>query len=128
MAGARGKGGHYAVCDCCDLEFPARDTLPWRQRNLARRLKVLGAPPQPSVEGGSSPYTQYWVEQEHRVCPACHADLMAGGAFRALHRNRSKMAMLAVVAAVALLILSLPVLLPHLLSALWMAPGEGGHH
>ncbi len=41
---------------------------------------------------------------------------------------RSKMAMLAVVAAVALLILSLPVLLPHLLSALWMAPGEGGHH
>ncbi len=122
MSQGRGNGGHYAVCDCCDLEFLARDALPWRERNLARRLKVLGAPPQPSVGGGSGPYAEYWVEQEHRVCPTCHADLMAGGRFRALHRNRSKLAVLAVVAALALLIAALPVLLPHLMSALYMLP------
>ena len=122
MAQGHGKGGHYAVCDCCDLEFAVRDALPWRQRNLARRLKILGAPPQPSVGGGSGPYTEYWVDQEHRVCPACHANLMAGGRFRALHRNRSKMAVLGVVAFLALLLATLPLTLPHLMSALNMLP------
>ena len=39
-----------------------------------------------------------------------------------MHRNRSKLAILAVVAAVGLLIASLPVLLPHLMSALYMLP------
>ena len=124
MAEPGGRGGFYAVCDCCDLEYPARDALPWRERTWARRLKILESQPQ-SATGG--PYREYWVEHEHRVCPACHANLAAGGRFRALHRNRSKMALLAVAAIVALLIASLPLTLPHMMSALWMPPGLGSH-
>jgi hypothetical protein len=128
MAGPRGKGGgFYAVCDCCDLEFPARDALPWRQRTRARRLKVLDSgldsDPRPAAGG---PYREYWVEHEHRVCPACHADLMAGGRFRALHRSRGKLALVVMAAAVALLIVTLPLTLPHMMSALWMTTGGRG--
>jgi hypothetical protein len=121
---SRGKTGFYAVCDCCDLEFPARDALPWRQRTLARRLKILESA-EGTADRSGAPYREYWVEHEHRVCPACHADLMAGGRFRALHRNRGKMAVVVVAAAVALLIATLPLTLPHLLSAFWLLPGEG---
>ena len=117
MAQGRGKGGHYAVCDCCDLEFRAGEALPWRQRAKARRLKVLESEPQPSAGG---PYREYWVEQEHRVCRACHAQLTAGGQFRAFHRNRNKMAVLAVAAVLAIMIATLPFTLPHMMSALWM--------
>jgi hypothetical protein len=113
------QGGHYARCDCCDLEYPARDGLPWRERKAARRLKILESTPQ-AAEGG--PYREYWVEQEHRVCAVCHADLVAGGPFRAFHRSRSKMAVLTVVAVVALMIVTLPITLPHLMSALYMWP------
>ena len=120
MSQSRGRGGHYAVCDSCSLEYPARDALTWRERKLARRLKILESEPQ-TTEGG--PYRQYWVEQEHRVCPVCHADLMAGGRFQPMHRNRSKMAVLAVAVMLAALIAALPVLLPHMMSALWMRPG-----
>jgi hypothetical protein len=123
MAQARGKGGHYAVCDCCDMEYPAREALPWRERKKARRLKILDSEAQTS-EGG--PYREYWVEQEHRVCPACHANLTAGGPFRAFHRNRSKMAVLAVAIVLAIMIATLPYTLPHMMSALWMRPGRGG--
>ncbi|MGZ3314579.1 MAG: hypothetical protein ACXU8Q_10440 [Caulobacteraceae bacterium] len=119
MAASRGKGGFYAVCDCCDLEYPARDALTWRVRTRARRLKVLESEPQPA---GGGPYREYWVEHEHRVCPACHANLSAGGRFRALHRSRTKMALLAVAVVLALLIVTLPITLPHMMSALWMAP------
>jgi hypothetical protein len=121
---ARSKTGFYAVCDCCGLEFPARDALPWRERTRARRLRILEAANEPADRSGN-PYREYWVEHEHRVCPACHADLMAGGRFRALHRNRGKLAMVVVAAAVALLIATLPLTLPHLISALWRLPGEG---
>jgi hypothetical protein len=51
---------------------------------------------------------------------------MAGGRFRAVHRSRSKLALVIVAAAVALLIATLPITLPHMMSALWMLPGEGG--
>jgi hypothetical protein len=124
MAASRDKGGFYLVCDCCDLEFPARDALPWRERIKARRLKILESATARADRGGH-PYREYWVEHVHRVCPACHADLTAGGRFRALHRNRSKLAVVAVAAAVALLIATLPLTLPHMMNALWMLPGEG---
>ena len=120
----RGETGFYAVCDCCDLEFPARDALPWRQRTKARRLKVLESGPHPA---GNGPYREYWVEHEHRVCPACHAALTAGGRFRALHRSRGKLALVVVAAAVALLIATLPITLPHMMSALWMTSGQARH-
>ncbi|HEY4030031.1 MAG TPA: hypothetical protein VGM25_06780 [Caulobacteraceae bacterium] len=123
MAASPGKGGFYVVCDCCDLEFPTRDALPWRERTRARRLKVLESEPHPA---GGGPYREYWVEHEHRVCPACHANLIAGGRFRAIHRSRGKLALVVVLAAVALLIATLPITLPHMMSALWMLPGEGG--
>jgi len=124
MSPGRGPGGHYAVCDCCDLEYPAREGLPWRERKAARRLKVLEAAPQdgPGSSGGN-PYREYWVEQDYRVCPACHAGLAAGGRFRALHKSRGKMAVLAVAAMLAVLIVTLPFTLPHLMSALYMLPG-----
>jgi hypothetical protein len=124
MAGARGKGGFYAVCDCCDLEYPARDALPWRERTRARRLKILESAPEPAPLSAGGPNPEYWVEHVHRVCPACHADLVAGGHFRSLRHSRGKMALVAVAAAVALLIATLPFTLPHLMSALWMLPGE----
>lgn len=120
MAQPRGKGGFYAVCDCCDLEYPARDALPWRVTARARRLKVLDSEPE-AASGG--PYREYSVEHEHRVCPDCYAHLIAGGRFRALHRSRGKMALLAVAVVVALLIATLPITLPHMMSALWMLPG-----
>jgi len=123
MAAGRGKPGHYAVCDCCDLEYPVREGLPWRTTTFARRLKILEAEPQPS-EGG--PYHEYSVEQVYRVCPACHAALMQGGRFRALSKSRSKMAVLAVVAALVLLIATLPITLPHMMSALFMWQGGAG--
>jgi hypothetical protein len=123
MAQARGQGGHYAVCDCCDLEFPAKDALPWRTTTSGRRLKVLENEPQPR-EGG--PYREFSVEQEYRVCPACYAELVKGGRFRALHKNRSKMAVLFVAIALALAIATLPITLPHMMSALYMWPGRGG--
>lgn len=122
MAAGRGRAGFYAVCDCCDLEFPARDALAWRERTRARRLKVLDSEAEPA-ERGDSPYREYWVEHVHRVCPACHANLVAGGRFRAVHRNRSKMAVLGVAALLAVLLATLPLTLPHLMSALWMLPG-----
>ena len=124
MTASRSKGGFYAVCDCCDLEYPARDALTWRVRTRARRLKILESAAEPADRSGN-PYREYWVEHVHQVCPACHADLMAGGRFRSLRRNRSKMALVVVAAAVALLIATLPVTLPHMMSALWMLPGEG---
>ncbi len=121
MARPRDGRVFYAVCDCCDLEFPARDALTWSERKRARRLKILESADQPT-ERGQNPYHEYWVEHVHRVCPACHADLVAGGQFRALHRNRSKMAVLGVVAFLALLLATLPLTLPHLMSALNMLP------
>lgn len=124
MAQGRGKGGHYAVCDCCDLEYPARDAMSWRERKFGRRLKVLESTPQ-AADG--RPYREYWVEQEHRVCPACHAELSAGGKFRAFNRNRSKMAVLVVAVVLALMIVTLPFTLPHMMSALWIWQGRGGH-
>jgi hypothetical protein len=124
MAPGRGQGGFYAVCDCCDLQFPAREALVWRERTRARRLKILESAAEPADRIGN-PYREYEVEHLHRVCPACHADLMAGGRFRSLHRNRSKMAVVVVAATVALLVVTLPFTLPHLLSAFWMLPGEG---
>jgi hypothetical protein len=123
MSPGRGHGGHYAVCDCCDLEYPARDALPWRATTTARRLKILEPEPQPR-EGG--PYREYQVEQVYRVCPACHASLSKGGRFRSFHRNRSKMAVLFVAVALAVMIATLPITLPHLMSALYMWPGRGG--
>ena len=122
-ASSRGKGGFYAVCDCCDLEYPARDALPWRQRTKARRLKVLESTPEPATGGG--PYREYWVEHEHRVCPACHARLAAGGGFRTIRSSRGKLALTVLAVAVALLIVTLPLTLPHMMSALWMAPSAG---
>ncbi len=121
MAASRSRTGFYVVCDCCDLQFPSRDAMPWRERTQARRLKILESAVQ-STDRGQNPYHEYWVEHVHRVCPACHADLMAGGRFRALHRNRSKMAILGVVAFLALLLATLPLTLPHLMSALNMLP------
>jgi hypothetical protein len=123
MAEGRGKGGHYAVCDCCDLEYPAREAMVWRERKFGRRLKVLESAPQPA---DGKPYREYWIEQEHRVCPACHAELMAGARFRAINRNRSKMALLVVAAILALMIVTLPFTLPHMMSALWMWQGRDG--
>ena len=123
MARPRDARVFYAVCDCCDLEFPSRDALTWRERTRARRLKILEPGAEPA-NGGPSPYHEYWVEHVHRVCPSCHADLAAGGRFRALHRSRSKMAVLGVVALLALLPVTLPVTLPHLMSALNMLPGR----
>jgi len=111
-------GGHYAVCDCCELEYPAREALPWHERKLARRLKILDA--RHEADDGPGPYREYWVDHEHRVCPACFADLEAGGRFRAIHRNKGKLAVLAVAATLVLLILTLPFTLPHLMSALYM--------
>lgn len=122
MSPGRGKPGHYAVCDCCDLEYPARDALPWRAVTTARRLKILEAEPQPT-EGG--PYREYSVEQVYRVCPACHASLSQGGRFRAFNRSRTKMAVLAVVVILAVAIVTLPITLPHLMSALYMWPTGG---
>ena len=113
----------YAVCDCCGLEFPAREALNWTERNRARRLKILDSDAQPA-ERGQNPYHEYWVEHVHRVCPACHADLSAGGQFRALHRNRSKMAVLAVVLLLIVLLATLPLTLPHVMSALNLLPGR----
>ena len=123
MSPGRGPGGHYAVCDCCDLEYPAREGKPWRERKAARRLKVLETAPDDAAQvRDGNPYREYWVEQDYRVCPACHAELTAGGQFRALHKNRSKMAVLAVAAMLAVLIVTLPFTLPHLMSALYMLP------
>jgi hypothetical protein len=111
----------YTVCDCCGLEFPSREAQTWTERTRARRLKILDAEAQPA-DRGQNPYNEYWVEHVHRVCPTCHADLMAGGKFRALHRNRSKMAVLGVVALLAVLIATLPITLPHVMSALNLLP------
>ncbi len=122
MTASLGKGGFYAVCDCCDMEYPARDGLPWRVKTRARRLKILESEPQ-AVGGG--PYREYVVEHEHRVCPACHANLEAGGRFRALHRSRGKLAFLAIALALALAIVTLPITLPHMMSALRMTPAGG---
>ena len=124
MAASRGKGGFYAVCDCCDLEYPARDAVRWTERTKARRLKILESAAEPAAARGENPYREYWVEHVHRVCPTCHANLVAGGKFRALHRNRGKMAVLAVVAALALAIVTLPITLPPLMSALRLLPGQ----
>jgi hypothetical protein len=124
MAGPGGRGGFYVKCDCCALEFPAREALSWTERTKARRLKILESAAEPAEARGGNPYREYWVEHVHRVCPTCHADLMAGGRFRALHRNRGKMAVLAVVAALALAIATLPITLPPLMSALRLLPGQ----
>jgi hypothetical protein len=121
MRGPRDARVFYAVCDCCDLEFPSQDALTWRERSRARRLKILESAAEPA-DRGQSPYHEYWVEHVHRVCPACHADLIAGGKFRALHRSRSKMTVLAVAVLLAVLLATLPLTLPHLMSALWMLP------
>lgn len=126
MTKPHAPAGHYAVCDCCGLEYPAWEALPWHERKRARRLKVLDAEPDPA-DASSGPYRDYWVDHEHRVCPACHRHLHAGGRFRAVSRNTGKIAFLAVLAALALLIAALPFLMPHLLSALWRLPGEGVH-
>jgi hypothetical protein len=121
MSARRDGRVFYAVCDCCDLQFPAHDALIWRERTRARRLKILESATE-AADRGQNPYHEYWVEHAHRVCPTCHADLMAGGRFRALHRNRSKMAVLGVVVLLALLLVTLPLTLPHVMSALNMLP------
>ena len=123
MTPGRARDGFYAVCDCCALQYPAREALVWRERTKARRLKILESATEPADRSGN-PYREYEVEHVHRVCPACHADLMAGGRFRSLRRNRSKMAVVVVAAAVALLVATLPITLPHILSAFWLLPGE----
>lgn len=123
MGRPRDERVFYVVCDCCDLEFPSRDALTWHQRTRARRLKVLESAARPA-DRGQNPYNEYWVEHVHRVCPACHADLLAGGRFRALHRNRSKMAVLGVVLLLALLIATLPMTLPHVIAALSTPTGR----
>jgi hypothetical protein len=120
MAEPRAKGGFYAKCDCCDLEYPAREAQRWTERTQARRLKILES----DAERSGAPYRQYWVEHEHRVCPTCHAALVAGGRFRSLHRNRGKMGVLAVVVVLALAIVTLPITLPPLMSALRLLPGQ----
>ena len=120
MAGPVGRGGFYAVCDCCGLEYSSREAQRWTERTQARRLKILES----DGPRDGNPYREYWVEHEHRVCPTCHANLVAGGKFRALHRNRGKLGVMLVVAALALAIVTLPLTLPPLMSALRLLPGQ----
>ncbi len=84
------------------------------------------APPDPAVEGWvSGLYHYYYVTHEYRVCHACFDHLQEGGEFSSPLRHRSKMAFLVLLAIVALLIASLPILLPLLKSALWLDKAEG---
>lgn len=128
MAAAAASANHSAVCECCSLEYPRDQAMTWGERKLARRLKVLDPAPAENAEDSweSGPYRYYYVDHRHRVCPSCHAYLGAGGAFRGVRRNKAKLAFLVLMAIVALLIAAMPVLLPHLISALWLLPGEGG--
>ena len=114
-----------AVCDCCDLRFAAERAHAWTERKLSKRLRALDPEDRPDTadEWVSGPYRYYYVDHRHRVCPECHAHLLAGGRFRGLTRNRGKLAFLALMGVVALLLALMPVLLPRLISALWLTTG-----
>ena len=123
------SGQRQVICECCSLLCPSDTLSSWVEQRPARRLKALGPIPgahELHDEDPSSPYRGYTVEHRHRVCPICYAHLEAGGEFRAVTRHRGKMTFIAMVAVLALLLALGPFLLPHLLSALWLAEGESG--
>ena len=121
------RGAHSDICECCALQSPRDGMMSWGERKLARRLKVLDpAAAEQGAEGWvSGPYRYYYVDQQRRVCPSCHAYLSKGGVFGGVTRNKAKLAFLVLLAVLAALIAALPVLMPHMMSALWRAPGEG---
>lgn len=96
----------------------------WTERRPARRLKALGPPA--AADEPPGPYRSYMVEHRHQVCPNCYAHLSAGGEFRAITRDRGKLALMGLVIIVGLMLALGPILLPHLMSAFWLAPGEAG--
>ena len=118
----------YAVCDCCGVLAPSGRMLPWKQRMLCRRLASLATGPDPAGRPDeqwlSGPYRYYWVTHEHAVCDACFDYLLDGGDFAGLQRHRSKIGLLVLAAVLAVLVISLPVLLPVLQSAFWLEPAE----
>ena len=125
----RAAAQRQVVCDGCALLCPAQAMATWTEQRPARRLRALGPPPDGAAlleDDPSRPYRSYTVEHRHQVCPACYAHLQAGGQFRAVTRHRGKLTFLVLVAALATLLALGPILLPHLLSAFWLAQGEGG--
>jgi hypothetical protein len=114
----------HSPCDCCTLLCPSGAIMTWVERRPARRLKALGGPATEDEPPG--PYRAYMVEHVHRVCPSCHVHLCGGGEFRAITRDRGKLAVVVLVAIVALLLAAGPVLLPRLMSAFWRTTGEAG--
>jgi hypothetical protein len=120
----RPKGESHSECPCCALQAPSGSMKVWRRSKLCRQLVTAqqrASPPEPSAEEWiSGLYRYYYVTHEHRVCTACYAHLSEGGQFHGGLRNRSKLAFVMMLAILALLIACLPILLPHLRSALWL--------
>ncbi len=118
-------GERMAPCPCCALEVPSASLRSFTQRKLCRQLLAPHQRADPPAATGdewvSGLYRYYHITHEHQVCEACHAHLSAGGEMGGL-RNRSKLAFVVMLAVLTMLILSLPILLPHLRSALWLNP------
>lgn len=123
------KGEGDQECQSCGLLAPRAHMRVWRRRRLCRALHVMGrerAPAEPEGEAWvSGLYRYYYVTHEDRVCPVCFDHLEAGGEFSGGLRRRSRVAFLVLLVIVVLLIVSFPVLLPLLKSALWLEPEEG---
>jgi hypothetical protein len=114
------------ACHCCGLLASDQGLRSWRERRLCRQLSALEPRHERTAdEWTSGLYRYYYVTHDHRVCEACHDHLQAGGQFAGAARNRSKQAFLILLAILAIIIVSLPILLPVLKSAFWLAPEEG---
>lgn len=116
-----------SVCQCCGLLLPPGEMLVWRQRSLCRQLSALGPRREsdPSEGWRSGLYDYYHVVHEHAVCADCYNHLAEGGEMAGALRNRAKRGFLTLLIVIAVLIASMPVLLPALRTAFWLLPEEG---
>jgi hypothetical protein len=97
------------------------DTFHWRETKVCKRLAVLGAEDLDVSESWvSGAYRYYSRTETRRVCWTCYEYLIGGGDMENLARNRAKIACLALLIIVAVVVATLPFTLPTILSALWL--------
>jgi hypothetical protein len=103
-----------APCGRCGKLVDAHTMLLWSER---RRLKM------PADEAGGFRYEHR--DHHHAVCPTCYGQLASGGEVLELKRRRGIAILLAIMLVGILVVLTMPILMPHLLAAFWQN-GAGG--
>ena len=118
----------HAVCDCCGLNTPRGELLPWTRRMQCHELTVQDPDRRPDrrpeEEWVTGVYRHYYVTQYFQVCNPCFDYLLDGGEFASAVRHRTKIGFLILAATVVMIIVLLPQMLPVLRSALWIDTGE----